>query len=60
MLGEKKLYETLTAMLESAFVAVIYDIFSSLNTQPHGMSCEDCLVKECEEEAGISRSIANR
>lgn len=47
-------------MLDSDYVAVIYDIFSTLNTQPHGMSCKDCLVKECEEEAGISRSIANR
>ncbi|KAF8096526.1 hypothetical protein N665_0307s0053 [Sinapis alba] len=27
---------------------------------PHGISCGDNLVKECEEEAGISKAIADR
>ncbi|GFP90603.1 nudix hydrolase 20 chloroplastic [Phtheirospermum japonicum] len=30
------------------------------STQPHGISCEDNIVKECEEEAGIPRSISRK
>lgn len=28
--------------------------------QPHGIACGENVVKECEEEAGIPRSISSR
>ncbi|XP_073140667.1 nudix hydrolase 20, chloroplastic-like isoform X2 [Henckelia pumila] len=55
--GEKFLWVAKRSKVKPTFPGKLDDMVAG--GQPHGISCEENLVKECKEEAGIPRSISS-
>ncbi|XP_010493015.1 PREDICTED: nudix hydrolase 20, chloroplastic-like [Camelina sativa] len=56
--GQKSLWIGKRSLAESTYPGMLDHLVAG--GLPHGISCGENLVKECEEEAGITKIIANR